>query len=141
MSQESEKSISSPSQRRLSSRAPIQRSAQTRRKIALLLAARQQVTALLPHPLLLLHGDDALLLGPAQRPGDADEQRRHADGPQGAAREEHGRLGEAACGLEFVPEPAARRGRDDVAQRKDALGERLGGWVVVGFGGYFRVCR
>ena len=85
-------------------------------------AVGEDVAAHLAHALLLLHGHVRLLVGDGQRVGDADEQGRDGYGPRGAAAEEQRRLEHPRRGLVLVPEPAARRGRDDVAQGRDPLG-------------------
>lgn len=92
----------------------------------------EDVSAHLAHANLLLHGDDLLLLGPAQGEGHADQQGGDGDGPHGAAGEEDDALDDAVGGLVLVPEPGARGRRDDVAQRRDPLGEGLLRRVVVG---------
>lgn len=107
---------------------------------ALAAAGGEDVGAHLAHADLLLHGDDLLLLGPAQGKGHADQQGGDGDGPHGAAGEEDDALDDAVGGLVLVPEPGASGRRDDVAQGRDALGEGLLRRVVVGVVGDFRVC-
>lgn len=101
----------------------------------------EDVGAHLAHAHLLLHGDDLLLLGPAQGEGHADQQGGDRDGPHGAAGEEDDALDDAVGGLVLVPEPGARGRRDDVAQGGEPLGEGLLRRVVVGVVGDFGVCR
>ena len=107
-------------------------------------AGSQQLAAHLAHAVLLLHGEQVLLLGVGERPGDADEDGRRADDVDGPGREP----GQALCGAEAVAEaggePAARRGRDNVAQGGEAVGEGLALGVVLGLFGDFGVwtwCR
>lgn len=107
---------------------------------ALATTGGEHVGAHLAHADLLLHGDDLLLLGPAQGEGHADQQGGDGDGPHGAAGEEDDALEDAVGGLVLVPEPGARGRRDDVAQGRDPLGEGLLRRVVVGVVGDLRVC-
>lgn len=101
---------------------------------------RQEVLPLLALAHLLLHGDHLLLLSPAQREGDADQQGRHGDGPQGAAGEEEDALEHALGRRVLAVEPGAGRRRDDVAEGEEAVGQGLGSWVEVGVVGDFGVC-
>lgn len=111
------------------------------RALAAAAAGRQEVLALLALAHLLLHGDHLLLLGPAQREGDAEQQGRHRDGPHGAAGEEEDAGADALGRRVLAVEPGARRRRDDVAEGRQAVAQGLGARVEVGVVGDFGVCK
>ena len=87
-----------------------------RRGLLALRAGRQQLAALLAHVVLLLHGGELLVLGKGQRKGHAEEEGRRGDDPRGLTAKRQGRPRGARDGVELARDPAARRGRDDVAQ-------------------------
>lgn len=104
-------------------------------------AGGEKVLALLALAHLLLHGDHGLLLGPAQGEGDADEEGGDGDGPHGAAGEEGDALDGVLGGQVLAEEPGAGRGRDDVAERPEPVGQGLVCGVEVGVVGDFGVCN
>lgn len=108
--------------------------------LALAGASRQQLTAHLPHTLLLLHGQDVLLLSPGKGKGDTDKQGAHGDRPSGTAEESKGGAHDTVAELEFAVEPATCGWRDDVAQGIEPLAKRLAAGVVVRVCGNLRVC-
>lgn len=109
--------------------------------VAVPTAGGEQLAAHLAHALLLLHGDEVLLLGVGEGEGHADQQGRHGHGPGGAAAEQQRRLDDVGRRLELVPDPAACGRRDYVAQREEAVAERLLLGVEVAVGGDFGVCN
>lgn len=100
----------------------------------------EKLTPLLTHIVLLLHGGELLVLRERQRERHAEEQRGRGDHPRGLAAEGQRRPRRGRDGVDLARDPAARRGRDDVAQGVEAIGEGLVAGVVVGFVGDFGVC-
>lgn len=91
----------------------------------------QHLPAHLPHPLLLLHRHQVLILAIRQRKRHADQQRRNTHRPRGAPREQQRRLDRRRARVDLVADPGAGRGRDDVAEGGEAVGQGLGEGVVV----------
>jgi hypothetical protein len=92
------------------------------------------------HLHLLFHLDVVELLAPRERPGHAQEQGRAGDDPEGAAavaEDSSRRVGDSRGA---VGNGGARRGRDDVAEGVEALGQRLVRGIVVRVDGDLRVC-
>jgi len=102
-------------------------------------ASRQQLTTLLPHVVLLLHGRQLLVLGEAQGERHAEEESRGGDNPGGLAAEAEGGPGGGGHGVDLARDPAAGCGGDDVAEGVEAFCEGFFCRVVVGFVGDLRV--
>lgn len=100
----------------------------------------QQLAPERAHALLGLGGGVRLVLAIREREGDADEQGRGGDGPDDAAAQAQRAPRQVRRGAQLGRYEAARRCRDDVPQREEALGERLVCDVVLGVGRDFRVC-
>lgn len=133
-------STSQVSQRRLSPLRPNSSPNLVSRALLALRTGSEQLAPLLTHIVLLLHGGELLVLGERQRERHAQEQRGRGDHPRGLPAEGQRRPRRRRDGVELAGDPAARCGRDDVAQRVEALGEGLVAGVVVGFVGDFGVC-
>ena len=79
-----------------------------------LLSGGQELAALLPHVILLLHRGELLVLGEAEGKWDAEEEGAGGDDPGRLAAKGEGGPGGRGGGVELGRDPTARRGRDDI---------------------------